>query len=301
MLTIYRKTLKRIRPLHVAINRFLSGVVLPMMEKSQSFQTMPDDPFWFRLELLTRKHEQETMQHVDRIVKPGMVVLDIGAHIGYYTRRFSELVGVQGRVVAFEPHPRTFGVLQKNVGQMQNVTLMQRAVTETESTAELYDYLIMSASGSLHFDENLLDLQKSHVTNSDVAPRIASDFPVEKFTVDTVAIDSCMVQLGIAQVDFVKMDIEGAEMGALRGMRGIIAASPNLNLVMEYNPQALKAFDVDPETAIAEVLDMGFDTVAVVQDDGSLKDITGDAAAIATLTSRLMTHMDVVNLLFAHN
>lgn len=296
-LSFYRKTFKRFRPLHVALNKTLTSVVLPLMEQVKGFKTIQDDPFWFRLELVTGRHERETISQLDNLVKPGMVVLDIGAHIGYYARRFSDLVGDEGRVVAFEPHPKTFQTLTKNVGHLDNVTLIQSAVSEEESTAELYDYLMMSASGSLHYDEKLLDLQKSHVTESDVAPRIATDFPVEKFTVQTIPVDTCMAQLGIEQIHFIKMDIEGAELTALRGMRQIIANSPDLALIMEYNPQALNAFGHDPQMALDEVIAMGFSKVQVIESYGTLTDITGDAAALQQLTTRLKDRMDVVNLL----
>ena len=297
-LDIYRKTIKRVRPIHVGINKMLTSVLLPMMEKSKGFQTIKDDPFWFRLELLTNRHESETRAQINRIVKPGMTVLDIGAHVGYYTRLFSRLVGENGKIIAFEPHPRTFEVLHKNTANLKNVTLVQSAVAENEGTAELYDYLMMSASGSLHYDEKLLDIQKANVGDSDIAPRIQNEFPVEKFAVRTVPIDMLLNEMNIEKIDFVKMDIEGAEMGALRGMKNLIANSPGINLIMEFNPSALKAFDVIPETAIAEVLGLGFSKVFVVNEDGSLVEITNKTQMIADMTTRLMQHMDVVNLLF---
>ncbi|MEQ8677590.1 MAG: FkbM family methyltransferase [Aggregatilineales bacterium] len=276
----------------------LTTVLLPMLEKSKGFQTIEDDPFWFRLELLTDRHESETRAQINRIVKPGMIVLDIGAHVGYYTRLMSQLVGENGKVIAFEPHPRTFEVLHKNTANLKNVTLVQSAVAEEEGTAELYDYLMMSASGSLHYDEKLLDIQKANVGDSDVAPRIQNEFPVEKFTVRTVPIDALLSEMNIEAIDFVKMDIEGAEMGALRGMKNLIANSPNINLIMEFNPSALKAFDVVPESAVAEVLGLGFSKVFVVNEDSSLVEITNKTQMIVDMTTRLMQHMDVVNLLF---
>lgn len=295
-LKLYRKTFKRLRPVHVTLHRLMTGTIIPTLERLKSFKTMPDDPFWFRLELLTSRHERETTAQIDRLVKPGMVVLDIGAHVGYYARRCARLVGESGRVIAFEPHPRTFKTLSENVAGAPNVTPLQLAVAEDEGSAELYDYLMMSASGSLHYDESLLDLQKSQVGDADIAPRIANDFPVEKFTVRTRPVDAVLAEMGIQRADVVKMDIEGAEMSALRGMQTIIANSPGLALIMEYNPQALKAFGCDPEGAISEVRAMGFAQVQVIETNGTLTDLS--EARLSSLTQRLMAHMDVVNLLF---
>lgn len=297
-LSIYRRTLKRIRPIHQAAHGFMTRVVIPIMEMVTGFKTMPDDPFWFRLELLTGRHEKETLAVIDRLILPGMVVLDVGAHVGYYGRRFARLVGEKGRVVAFEPHPRTFKVLMRNVSRSGNVLTAQVAVSDQEGTAELYDYLMMSASGSLHYDEGLRDLQKAHVMDGDVAPRIARDFPVEKFTVRTTTADNLLDELGINTVDVIKMDIEGAEMSALRGMQRIIDRSPRLALVMEYNPQALSASGIAPEDAVHEVLAMGFQRVQAIESDGSLTDLTDRAAVLESRTAALTEHMDVVNLLF---
>jgi FkbM family methyltransferase len=295
-LALYRKTFKRLRPVHLTLHRAMTGGAIPLLERAQGFQTMPDDPFWFRLELLIGRHERETVAQVERLVGPGMVVLDVGAHVGYYARRCARLVGERGRVIAFEPHPRTFAVLTANLRAHPNVTPLQLAAAEGEGSAELFDYLMMSASGSLHYDESLRDLQKAQVTTSDVAPRLASDFPMEQFTVRTRAVDAVLDELGIATVDLIKMDIEGAEINALRGLRATIARSPRLALIMEYNPQALKAFGHAPEAAIAEVLALGFSGVQRIEADGATRPLSPDQ--LADLTSRLMGHMDVVNLLF---
>jgi len=299
-LNLYRKSLKRLRPAHLGVHRLMTHVVIPLLEKRKGFRTMPDDPFWFRLELLTNQHEAETVQQIDRLVRPGMTVLDVGAHVGYYSRRCARLVGESGRVIAFEPHPRTFRVLSHNVNGCGNVTSLQLALAETEGTAELHDYLIMSASGSLHYDQAMIELQRSQLTTSDVAPRIAHDFPVQTFTVRTMPADACLSEMGVERVDVVKMDIEGAEISALRGMRHTLVNSPGMALIMEYNPQALKAFGLQPEQALAEVLDLGFRQVQIIERDGRLRDMTGDEAALSRLTAQLMAenHMDVVNLLF---
>lgn len=300
-LHLYRKTFKRLKPVHVALHKGMTHGVIPVLERVKGLQTVPDDPFWFRLELLLDRHEPETSAQFKRLVKPGMTVLDVGAHVGYYARLCARLVGEKGRVIAFEPHPRTYAVLMKNIAAYPNVTALQLAVAEAEGTAELYDYLMMSASGSLHYDPALLDLQKSHVTADDIAPRIAGDFPVEKFSVRTRPIDDCLAELKITQVDVIKMDIEGAEIGALRGMRTTIANSPGLTLIMEYNPQALKAFDHDPQAALNEVLALGFKRMQIIEADGSLTDLTDKAATLSRMTEQLMTNMGVANLLFSRS
>jgi len=93
------------------------------------------------------------------------------------------------------------------------------------------------------------------------------------------------------------MDIEGAELAALRGMRRTIAASPGLALVMEYNPGALQAFGHEPAAALNEALALGFGRVQAIEADGALTD-WGDTALVERETARLLAGMGVVNLLF---
>ena len=176
------------------------------------------------------------------------------------------------------------------------MTALQLAASESEGSAELHDYLMMSASGSLQYDETLAQQQRARMGAGDVAPRGAGDFEPQRYRVRTVAIDDCLDQLGIARVDIVKMDIEGAELAALRGMRRTIARSPDLALVMEYNPSALRAFGHEPAAALDEARALGFGRVEAIEADGSLTD-WGDAALVERETARLLGNMGVVNLL----
>jgi FkbM family methyltransferase len=296
-LRLYRKTIKRIRSAHAATHWLMTHGAIPILEKSTGFRTMPDDPFWFRLELLTNRHEMETIAQLDQLAASGMTMLDIGAHVGYYSRRYAKVLGQNGRIFAFEPHPRTFAALQHNVKRLSQVTAVQLALAEQEGSAELHDYLMMSASGSLHYDESMVALQKSQTHETDIAPRIGRTFSAQTFTVRTMPVDDFLAAQGIKQVDLVKMDIEGAEIGALRGMKHTIANSPNLVLIMEYNPQALKAFGHEPVAALNEVQSLGFTKMEAIEGDGRLTDLTHQADHLQSLTEQLMQNMGVINLL----
>ena len=295
-LSLYRKTLKRIRPAHLAMHRLMAGLVLPGLERARDFKTIAEDPFWFRLELLTGQHETETRNALEGLARRGLVALDIGAHIGYHTRLLARRVGAEGRVIALEPHPGTFATLRHNTRDLPNVTALQAAASESAGSAQLHDYLMMSASGSLHYDQALAHQQRARMDAGDVAPRGAPDFEPQRYQVRTVAIDDCLEELGIGRVDIVKMDIEGAELAALRGMRRAIGNSPGLALVMEYNPAALKAFGHEPVAALDEARGLGFGRVEAIEADGSLRD-WGDRALVERETARLLGGMGVVNLL----
>jgi FkbM family methyltransferase len=293
---LYRHTVKRVRPLHQVAHWLINHSLVPWLERRRAFYTLPDDPFWFRLELLTGRHEAETAQWMRSLARPGMTVLDIGAHVGYYTRMVSGLVGPQGRVIAFEPHPRNLQALRRNTAALTNVTVLPVALAEQEGTAQLHDYLMMSASGSLHYDERMRDVQRAQISAYDIAPRVKG-FQPQTYTVRTARVDDLLAAEGIDQVHLIKMDIEGAELGALRGMTATIARAERLSLIMEYNPLGLKAFGHDPEAALQEVLALGFDRLAVIERDATLTDYTHQPKALHALTQSLVQHMGVVNLL----
>lgn len=295
-LTLYRHTVKRVRPLHQATHWLMSRSLIPLLERRHRFQTLPDDPFWFRLELLTGRHEVETAHWMRALARQGMTVLDIGAHVGYYTRMVSGLVGDTGRVIAFEPHPRNLQTLRQNTAHLRNVTVLPVALAEQEGTAELHDYLMMSASGSLHFDERMREVQRAQMSDYDIAPRVKG-FQPQTYTVRTARVDDLLAAEGVDRVDLIKMDIEGAELGALRGMAKTIARSDGLALIMEYNPLGLKAFGHDPEDALREVLALGFDRLSVIESNATLTDYTTQPEALRALTQSLVQHMGVVNLL----
>jgi FkbM family methyltransferase len=297
-LGLYRKTLKRFRPAHVVTHAMMTGGVLPLLEMLTDFRTMPNDPFWLRWELLMRRYEPGTAAQLDRLVRPGTVMLDVGAHVGYYARRYARTVGVRGHIFAFEPHPLTFATSSRNVRRLTNVTPVALALSDVQGTAQLHDFLLTSASSSLRYDRTTAALQESQRTSSDVAPRIGRSFIPRTYPVRTTTADAYLDEQRVERVDVIKLDVEGAEILVLRGMERSIARSPGRVLVMEYNPRALRAFGHEPEEALAEVLDLGFRRVQAIEPSGQVTDLTRDADRTRQLTRRLTAGLTVVNLLF---
>ena len=155
---------------------------------------------------------------------PGDVVLDIGAHIGYYTLIFARRVGPSGRVFAFEPEPDNIALLEKNIGLngYHNVTLIQKAVSKKAGAARLY--LAEKNSG----DNRMYD---SHERRRSVE-------------IETVALDDYFAAYD-APISLIKMDIQGAEHAALCGMSELLRRNKGVRIVSEFWPAGLKLFGVD--------------------------------------------------------
>ncbi len=293
MRNAYINTLRRNRFIHQTLYRLAQHILFPVWESALDFHTHPEDPLPIRFSMLSGEYEKETIRLVKCLVKPGMVTLDIGAHVGYYTRILSKLVGVSGRVIAFEPHPDTYLLLTKNTVHFRNVIVFRVAAADEERTITLYDGQLETGMSSLcDLDEYR---QWTKRLNGEFAPRARQGYPFRSFAVKARPVDQCLAELGITSVDFVKMDIEGAEMKALRGMAGLIDNSPNLVMVVEFNPRLLQAFGVSPREAIRVLRSYGFHSIEAIGE--MLKPVNEETDEFLQLTERLITGFGMVNLL----
>src|SRR5262245_18954658 len=102
---------------------------------------------------LHESYEAETGEAVEQLLQPGMTVVDLGAHIGYFTLMSARLVGPNGRVYAFEPSPSSFLMLRKNIsanGYDDRVSAVAEAVADAPGRARLHE--VEGSSVSAHLD-----------------------------------------------------------------------------------------------------------------------------------------------------
>jgi FkbM family methyltransferase len=225
----------------------------------------------WQFEALMGWQERESLHWCRMVLRPGMTVLDVGAHIGYYSRRLAALVGPTGRVFAFEANPENYAVLTANVRgrRYRAVAPFNVAVSDRDGTARLH----VSPGSSNH------SLLPGYTT------------AVDLLETPTVALDSFLAERGIDAVDFVKIDVEGAEPIVLAGMVGIIARSPHLALLLESNPQALRCGGVEPRQFVELLQEFGF-RVDAIQPDGRLAPPADDEAPINLLCRRISASVD---------
>ena len=171
------------------------------------------------------------------LVKRGMVVVDIGAHIGYYTLLAADLVGEEGKVFAFEPNPDSYTLLVKNIeiNGYNNIFPVQKAISNKTGSAKLFL--------GPHYNRGDSRLYDSHDGR-------------ESIEVDVTTLDSYFGK--DCQVDLIKMDIQGAEAGALQGMANVIEKNDNLKLITEYWPAGLQRFGSSPMDFLDKLMEHGF-------------------------------------------
>jgi FkbM family methyltransferase len=159
--------------------------------------------------LLAGIFETAELAFVERFLQPGMTVLDLGAHQGLYTLLASKRVGPTGRVISFEPSPRERRALRLHVwlNLCRNVTIEGMAVGEREGAATLY--VVEDAIAGC---------------NSLRPPAVASE--ISPVCVDVTQLDGWLENHGIERVHFIKLDVEGAELDALKGATRLLERRP---------------------------------------------------------------------------
>lgn len=222
--------------------RYALNYTINLISKAKGW-TFPQKFNWdWKLEMLTHRYEQETVALFKKIMKPGMTVIDVGAHIGYFTVLFSKLVGPTGRVISFEADPDNFDLLKKNTGALPNVTLINKALADRNGTIDFYK------------------INNSTGCHSIIAPTTLNS---TKTTVSAITLDAFLFDEHIDKIDIIKIDIEGAEPLAFGGMQKLFSTSQSLMIVSEFNPMALTAAGIQPENFLVAIQKYGFDIFAI--------------------------------------
>lgn len=184
-----------------------------------------------------------------KLVTEGMIAVDIGAHVGYYTLLAARAVGDEGKVFCFEPEPSNYILLLKNIEEnnCNNVVPVQKAVTNTTGSIKLF----MAKDPSGH--------------------SIRSDNPHQKaIVVDSTTLDDFFTGRK-HPIHVIKIDVEGAEMAVLQGMRNVIAKNRQLNIFTEFNPRALTRAGFLPTEYFQMLVNCGFEIYVINEQKQSLE------------------------------
>jgi FkbM family methyltransferase len=181
--------------------------------------------------------EPEETKLIASTLKPGMVFVDIGANLGYFTTLAASVVGPTGSVIAFEPEPGNFQRLQANIAEnaFKNVEPRQCALSDSPGNLTLYCDPINWGNPSL--------------VKANVPPGTSSvEVPVS--TLDAQLAEQ-------ERVDFIKMDVQGFEARVLDGARAMLARH-RPTILTEFWPDGLRNAGSNPEHHLADMQALGY-------------------------------------------
>jgi FkbM family methyltransferase len=189
---------------------------------------------WLLLDGLWESHVTGWLHDV---LRPGQVFVDVGANVGYFTLLGAQLVGREGRVVAVEAHPGLFDILRRNVvmnGHRGTVTLWNRAAWSEPTQLSFHRRVHYSANSSV-----------GSVNAEGLSELGDSEDVVE---VEAARLDDLLE--GVDRVDVLKIDVEGAEVQAFRGLSRVLKANPEIVIMFEWSPEQLHQVGDTPEALV---------------------------------------------------
>jgi FkbM family methyltransferase len=184
---------------------------------------------------------------LDRLVRPGMCAVDVGANIGFHTLGLARRVGPTGTVHALEPAPGNFRLLARAVRESgyRHVRLHEVAATATPCTVALH--LAAANRG----DHRLTPASESR----------------DQVTVRGVPLDELLRDA--PPVDFLKIDAQGSEVEVLAGARATLARHGGLAIFVELSPALLARAGHDRDAFFGPLAALGYGPHALADDGGT--------------------------------
>lgn len=193
------------------IMRDIQGSKMILLTSKKGMDLKEDNIF--KQLILDREREFEATKVLKQIIKPGNVIFELGANIGYYSLLESGLVGELGKIYAVEPEINNFNLLKRNIelNKIKNIEIFNLAISDKSGEFPFY----ISENSNLH---------------SMVKPRQGNyrTIIIKALTVDYFLRDK-------GKIDFLRMDIEGYEYQALIGMKKTLESNQNLKLFIELH------------------------------------------------------------------
>ncbi len=275
----------RIKPINFLYQRYINALttgkneLIPVNNYKMYFHSENMDCIDESL-MFTHQWEPCMTLAFKKLIKPGMVMVDIGANVGYFSLLCSTLVGKSGRVFSFEPEPGNFALLMKNIqiNSFTNVEAVPKAVSDKNSTLRLYintleqgmHSIIQHESGSSTIDIEAVSLDEFFATTNHI-------------------------------VDIIKIDIEGAEVLALKGMQNTIQRNEKLLFFTEFWPEGLLRAGTTPLDYYNSLKDIGFKYTYLIDESHKTLRLANYDEVLKSCYTKLYKAPCHVNLLCSKN
>jgi len=223
-------------------NRVLPGVPLPLRVSPGLWWIARDDAI--SNSLFSGTFELSARAFLKSYLRPGMTMLDVGAHCGLYTMTAALMVGPQGRVVAFEPSDRERRRLLTHLrlNGITTVTVVPIAAGAADGEVELF-------------------VVEGQETGCNSLRRPPGE-RVRVISVPICRLDTWIERHAIGRIDVIKMDIEGGERDALRGAEALFTRDRPI-LLCEIEPARIEPWNYDPHEILALLERLNYDWFAL--------------------------------------
>lgn len=195
-----------------------------------------------------KSFEYSTLQLFSKMLKPGDVVIDVGANSGLYSIFYSRLVGEQGRVYAFEPGVDTYSFLTENLAlnNCNNVSPYNFALSNKESLVEMVSY----HAGNIKLQEGDSFKYIREVPAGRTQPG--------EETMKAFRLDDLEEFNALSRLDVIKIDVEGAELLVLEGSRNTILKHQPV-IIFELSGKWAERFHYKPYQVLALLNELGYE------------------------------------------
>ncbi|MBN1451285.1 MAG: FkbM family methyltransferase [Anaerolineales bacterium] len=281
---IYTEVLKP-KPLKALTNAILLRIIPDKIQIGPATLYLdPCDPVVSGA-LTLRVYELSEQALFAKYLHGDMTLVDIGANLGLYTIVSMHHLDAGGRIIAFEPYPQTYEILQKNVTLNQS---NGRACPRVDT----FNLAATPEPARLELRLNPENRADNRMYRGTYQGKVESwdSIPVEGRPVDDV-----LAEQGIQEVNFVKIDIQGYEQKAISGFRKTLARSQNVILLSEFWPKGLLESGGSPTEYLQMLIDLGFTLYTLNErPHGSITPLEDWEALIARLPGRKYT--DIVGV-----
>jgi len=247
---------------------------LPLRSKDGVTVRLQPDRGYLELYLFGT-YEPANARAFSRLVRPGDTIVDVGANVGYFAALLARWVGASGRVIAFEPVPHLADAARQTIadnGVEDVVCLQRRAVGAAPGHIAVHTFR---------------GLPLGHASTTTLGRADAVAHECELTTLDVALGD----ELGVERVDFVKIDVEGAERDVLAGATRLLARPDAPIVHFEVNRRCLEDRGLLAAQVVEPLRDAGYDELWRIGRAGRLQrlaftDVTDEGADYLALASR---------------
>jgi len=271
---LIRPIFERCPPVRFVAVRLLKMKQSGKMHRCEMDFVLPSGDFGVTLEAeSTGEYEPATTSLLESLLQEGMTFVDVGAHVGLFAVPATKWVEESGRVVAFEPHPDNYNMLLQNIESNQcpvQVDAIQSAVSDISKTVHLH-------TSAFNTGDHQLFHQGGRRTIEVPCTTLDAFFATGE------------------RVDVIKMDVQGAEAAAFRGMQRVLEENRAIQIVWELSPAQLEDAGSSATKLLVWLEELGFAFTIV-------DDATGSVLR-ATMSEVLQAcpHDSYVNILCGRN